>query len=83
MISTENTRYPGAQMISVCEICQSKAVSQNTIFKTAGNPTPINLCHAHDQELFIMGQYRFVKKYKSNLSVSFHIVERDREKKSA
>lgn len=67
-----------------CEICKSNvSVVQSIIYKSAGNPMPIFLCPAHDQELFVMGQYRFVKKYRPLLKSDFHIDDSHRDKKVA
>jgi hypothetical protein len=65
-----------------CEICKiTNSLHQNIIYQDMGRTTPIQLCHAHDQELYLMGQFRFVKKYHSLLHSSFHLKESERKKR--
>lgn len=49
-----------------CAGCsEKKTVSYTaTIFTSNGTPVTLNLCKAHDLELFKLGQIKFVEKYR-------------------
>ncbi len=68
--------------MATCEICKIKSgLHQNVIYQDMGQATPIQLCHSHDQELYLMGQFRFVRKYHSQIHSSFHLKESERKKR--
>ena len=71
-------------MSACCEVCKTKLqILQNQIYKTPGNPVIISLCPSHDHELFLIGQYRFVRKYHAQLDANYHIKERVEKKTAA
>lgn len=62
-----------------CEICKkTNSLKQNVIFPLPSQPLPIMLCASHDQELFLKGQYRFVKKYRNQLRSDFRLPEKEK-----
>jgi hypothetical protein len=55
-----------------CEICKKTfSLHQNVIYKHAGQMAAIQLCASHDQELFLIGQVRFLKKYQDQISKGY------------
>jgi hypothetical protein len=48
-----------------CVVCvENREVKAAKVFDSAGNAKIISLCHRHDLELFLKGQYKFFDRYK-------------------
>lgn len=51
----------------MCDVCKRKAVNYRRFFNEVGIKG-INLCEAHDREMFLIGETRFLTMHKQQLS---------------
>jgi|GEM_PF-3938737 hypothetical protein len=52
-----------------CSLCESNATKNIPLY--GYNPKQIGVCSKHSWELFLMGERRFMTKYKKELSAQF------------
>ncbi len=51
-----------------CRVCtEQESLKRARLYDRGGSAKSIYLCHKHERELFLRGQYKFMKRYELDL----------------